>query len=138
MPLGFITQNNRFIFADHDSRQIMNPESMRPGTKVDVYIVLQNTDFTDHVDVQVWVECFDTRKASCSERTELTQPKAVTVPKQVFGIPGQATIRFSIVVPTSGQGHLTARLEKENQVIEQFVAVQEIRATPRHMSCFAL
>lgn len=106
--------------------------------RVDVYIVLQNTDFADHVEVQVTVECQDPSDTSCTDRTGLTQPKAVTVPKQVFGIPGQATVRFTFIVPQEGKGRLSARLEKENQVIEQAVAVQEKRALPRQISCFAL
>jgi hypothetical protein len=125
MPLSFVTKNQQFVFVDPSSNPpiTVNPEAVLPNHLYDVYLVIENTDSTEALNVQVNVSHTAFGIGRMAGTDGLTQPAPVTVPPDAYGIPGTATVAFTFVTPPGGHGCLGAVIVSSGAYIGQNVTV---------------
>jgi hypothetical protein len=125
MPLSFVTTNQQFVFVDPSSTPpaTVNPEAVLPNHLYDVYVVIENTDTTEALDVQVDVSHTAFGIGRMAGTDGLTQPAPVTVPPSAYGIPGTATVAFTFLTPPGGHGCLGAVIVSSGAYIGQNVTV---------------
>jgi hypothetical protein len=124
MPLSFQTKDQQFIFADHQTRQIVNAMALRVGTTYEIYVVLTNTDPVEHTDVRVQAWHDGLGLGTNEDRSGLTQPSRISVPAAAFGRPGEATASFLFAPPAGGAGCLVAQLDGGPAAIRQVVSCE--------------
>ena len=125
MPLSFLTQDQRFIFVDHKTHQIIHPMNTFAGSTYDVYVVAKNPLSTAVSEVRASVWHSGLGKGPMDQVSGLTQPAKVEVPAAAFGLPGQATIAFQFTPSKSCRGTLHIQIEPKGPAIRQDVTVHE-------------
>jgi hypothetical protein len=121
MPLTFLTQDQRFIFVDHKSHQIIHPMNTCVGTTYDIYVVVKNMSASVFSDIQTIVWHSGLGLGIGEDQPVLTQPQKVSVPASSFGLAGQATIAFQFTPAKAGRGTIHIRLEPDGPTIKQGV-----------------
>ena len=125
MPLSFLTKSQQFVFVDPSTvpPANVNPEAVAPNHLYDVYLVVENTDAFEAVNVQVAVSHSAFGIGRLAGTDGLTQPAPVNVPPAAYGIPGQATVVFTFISPPGGHGCLYADIAASGAAIGQNVTV---------------
>ena len=136
MPLQFLIasqQYMQFLDLEAEVQAPVGARELESNHKHAVYLFLQNTDEVEYEDVLVatWHDTFQAGIRGLSSL--IVQPRPVTVPAQVNGIPGIAVVRFLFMTPSGGRGRLAAKVLPSGPAVTQPVRIRSVasrRQTP--------
>jgi hypothetical protein len=126
MPLQFLVASQQYMqFLDLEA-EVQAPVGARElasNHKHAVYLFLQNTDDVeyDNVLVAAWHDTFQIGVRGLSSL--IVQPRSVSVPAQVNGVPGIAVVRFLFMTPSAGRGRLAAKVLPSGPAVTQPVRI---------------